>query len=684
MASRVEDIVVSRFDLNAAETERKSPADDLVNYVMGYVNEWRQYRDNTHKVNWDNWFATWMGKFRNEMKTRKTERSRIISPGSQMAVDLTNAEIVEGVFSRKMFFGLSDDTSPEERQAAEQTRKRLAEDLIKAGMVDSFNEASLNGALYGTGILKLAMDVEKVKTVNRVPIEDEQGQPTAATRLVASEEEQVVIRPVAIEPGQFVPDPSANKIDDMLGCAHEYRLPLHKIQQRQADGTYLNRGPIGPAPSGTEQDSATAERKVEQGASAQTHYADITEWHGLVPARLLAATRAQNSGQVNIAVGIANSGDDELAEAIVTIANGGELLRAIPAPTIMKDRAIVAWQHDTVPNAFWGRGVMAKADNVQKATDAEMRARIDNLAWVSNPMLAVKATAMAPGTNMNIWPGKIWALREGVQDSIRELKFGEINGSSFNQTQELGSWMSQATGTVDTIGARQNVRDEATGAAAIQQSGFLKRARRTMFNIEGAMTTFIRRALWRKIEFDGDRYPQDFEFQVTGTTGMMARELERQQLIGALQFTEQGSPEQLVILKKIFEWGNADGRAELMDVIDKRLQGPSEEEQAAAEQTRQLKIEEQQLTNQKLRGEGQETRAKTLKLAADAGLAEAKTGLTRIQAQVEQDSAILDVARLQIDQQEVTVQEQQIRQKDRALDQQERKLDLQERQTSSE
>lgn len=674
MAGRdARDIVVSRFDLAEAQAKPDTmPSTELVSYVMGHVNQWRTVRDTAHKAKWDHWFAVWMGTWVDTMRSRKSERSKIISPGSQMAVDLTVAEIVEGTFSHKYFFGLDDDATDEERNAAAATRRLLTEDMYREGIVDSYNEAALNGALYGTGILKLVMDTEIVRTVQRSPVMDG-DRDTGVTKLEVIESEEVVFKYVAIEPGQFVPDPAAGRdIDSMLGCAHEFRMPLHKIKQRQRDGVYFRAANPSPAPAGTDQESPVLSRKIEQD-HVNAQYAMITEWYGLVPAKLLGAIPMQ-ALDMNAAKAIANGEDETLVEAIVTIANGGELLRAIAAPTIMKDRPIVSWQHDTVPNSFWGRGVMQKAHNVQSATDAEMRARVDNLTWVSNPMLAVKATAMMPGGNMNIWPGKVWAMREDVNQTLREFKFGEINGSSFNQTAELAQWMSQATGTVDTVGARQNVRDEATGAAAIQQSGFLKRARRTMYNIEQAMTTLVRRTLQRKMEFDEERYPTDFEFVVSGTTGLMARELERQQYIAALQFLEQGSPEQLLMLKKIFEASTSDDKAELVAVISQRMQGPSPEEQEAAKRARDIAEENAQLTNMKLKAEVRTEQAKTLKLAADAGVAEAKETLTRVQAEVAQDQAVLDIARVRVDQSEVVNQQEQLRLQDRSLDIEDRKV----------
>ncbi len=55
-----------------------------------------------------------------------------------------------------------------------------------------------------------------------------------------------------------------------------------------------------------------------------------------------------------------------MGEAIVVIANDGTLLKAEANPYMMKDRPILAYQDDTVPNRLLGRGTVEKAYNSQK------------------------------------------------------------------------------------------------------------------------------------------------------------------------------------------------------------------------------------------------------------------------------------------------------------------------------
>ncbi len=83
---------------------------------------------------------------------------------------------------------------------------------------------------------------------------------------------------------------------------------------------------------------------------------------------------------------------------------------------------------------------------------------------------------------------------------------------------------------MDPSTLRAGVRDESAMGSGIAASGTIKRSKRTMFHVEEFLNRLLRRILWRKMQFDPERYPMDFEFQVKGTIGMLAREVPTEQL----------------------------------------------------------------------------------------------------------------------------------------------------------
>jgi len=650
------------IDPNVAEDEKRpAPRSELVSWVMGYVQSWRTDIDSNFKPLWDEWYDIWRGKWTPDKKSRRKERSKLISPASQIAVDLMVAEMVEAVFSREYFFDLPEDVKEQVESAkasgdpeqlaqaqaqekdAQIIRRQLAEDLYKDGIIRTIIEIIVNGALYGQFIAKIVVDTEE-KPVPFIK-QNEDGTTEFSRRL----EEKVTIKPIPVEPGQLVVDTSAKSVDQMLGVAHQYVEPMHRIAKKMADGTYYN-VPTMLGPSALPEEG-TSERTEEPTRPSSYNGVNVTEWHGLVPKKLLAKARARQND--DLAQAQADSIDNfDMVEAIVTIADGSTLLRAIPNPAVMDDRAIVAEQFDTVPNRFWGRGLMEKGQHPQKAMDAEMRSRIDSLAWVGNPMLAGDLTKLPPKMDLNVWPGKFWGTRGNPAEALQEFRFGDINASTFQQTAELQAMHQQAVGAFDPSTIRSNIRDESAAGAGIAVSGMSKRSRRTMLHLESFMTTLIRRVLWRKLQFEPERYGSDYEFQVKGTLGIMAREVEQQFMVNLLQFADKDTPAYLVILKAIFETSTSPAKNEAIRAIEAMMQPPSQEEQQ-----KQQALEQAQM--QSVIEEVRNRRADTALKLAQGDKAKAEALLKQIEADFKDDELMLDNLRLIIDQREVQNSEEQ-------------------------
>ena len=634
--------------------DQSKPSSELVSWVMAFVQRNRASRDSAYKARWDEYYRVWRGRWSPESRTRMSERSRLVSPATQTAIDIKMADIIDAVLSREAWFDIPDDVADADKNDAIIARDRLREDLYKDGIVDFLAEVLLNGALYGQLSAKIVTDVKQEAQAMRV-----------GGRLVRGYIERAAIYPVAMEPGQLVWDMSGpTKADRMLGLAHEFHLGLHTIRERQANGVYLA-GDVGPGPM--DQKASTERGEVGDPAVQQEDAAFISEYHGLVPKRMLAVARAGKRDEaMNIFLEAVPEYD--MVEAIVTIANEGQLLRAIPNPSVMDDRAIVSEQYDKVPNRFQGRSDAEKAYNSQKGLDTELRARADALAWINNPMMAGDMTRMAPKQDLNVWPGKFFGTRGNPGEILTEFRFGDVNASTFQQTAEYERMVAQSTGAHDSTTLRAGVRDESSMGSGIAASGMVKRSKRTVFQIETFLNTLLRRIMWRKMQFDPQRYPTDFEFQVKGTIGILAREVEMAHLTHMLQYAPEGSPPQLVLFKSLFEMSASPNKAEMVAAVDAMMQ-PDPQKQRLAALQQQLVFAEQQ--------------AKINKLNAEAALAVAKAGgedagkiVKMIEAQLAADDQRLEHIRTLIEAQFAAVAMKQTQQEDRDLDIKQQKLEI--------
>jgi hypothetical protein len=403
----------------------------------------------------------------------------------------------------------------------------------------------------------------------------------------------------------------------MKGCAHEFQLPLHTLQEKQARGMYYDDVKIGPwkARKLNPNRGDTEDGNMRD----QGDVALLTEYYGKITTRSYLAAVAEGNGTQLPDEMIQAIPETDMTEVIATVANETHLLRVIETPLITGERLMVAYQHETVPNRFHGRGVAEKGSNVQRAMDAEMRARIDSLAWSNNPMFAGDLTRLPPNSNLSAWPGKFWGTRGNPGEVIQEFKISGPDQTSFAHIQDLERMGQQATGALDSPGLRQGMRDETATGSALAASSFIKRSKRTMFNIEGFMTKLVRRVLHLKMQFEPTRYQNDYEFQVKGSIGIMAREIEAQFMVNLLSIIGGDSPASMPMIRAIFEHSGSPVKSDVLAALKAiEEKQPSPEEQAAQRAALQLPVEEVR-----------KTKAETARILAEAGLKDAQEDKAR-------------------------------------------------------
>ena len=577
----------------------------LVSWIMSRVDRWRQHRNAMFQKRWAEYYRLWRGFWDPNDKNKDAERSRLIAPALQQSVEMTVAEMEEATFGRSTWFDLSDDYSDEQKEDMQVFRDQLLDEFERHGVKGAVSESYLNGSLYGTGLGKVMIGRD------------------------ASGDFKCWLESIA--PMNFVIDTSARNIEEALGCAHEIPVPRHRVVQKQVDNVYYPTD-IGEWTGETEMFSSTGQiitREIDT-----TDMVFITEYHGLVPRYLLQPVLDASSESADTPS--PDDSDDEyedLVEAIVTIGNKSTLLRAVQNPYenpySKVDRAILAYQHETVPNQFWGRGVCEKGYNPQKALDAELRARIDALGLLTYPVMGADATRIPRGTDLRIKPGKLFLTNGRPSEVLEPIIFGNLNPATFQQSADLERMVQMGTGAMDSaISEDANPRNGTASGMSMLMSGFVKRSKRTMQNVErNFLTKFIEKALWRYMQFDAERFPKDFKFKVYSAMGIMAKEFEQATLTQLLQIVPSESPVFHLIIKGIIESGATPNKGELLKALEAAAK-PDPQQQQLQQQQLQLQLQNAQLENQTLQ-------TKAALQQAQSQLAQAKTKLTGIQTQLE-------------------------------------------------
>jgi hypothetical protein len=584
--------------------KRSSPDDSLESWVMDKVDSWDEHYNSNYRNKHDEYYRLFRGIWAQEDATRGTERSRIVSPAIQQAVESNVAEIEEAAFGRGTFFTITDDKNDPDQADVMQLRQMMHEDFGKLGTKQQIAEIILNAAIFGTGIGEVVLD-----TITET-IPDEEVTPDGKSRIIGVREvERTVTKLIPVMPKHFRIDSAATNLNDSLGCAIDRDVPTHTIEILQERGIYLDTTILT--------DVTDVERMPDVEISAPAKgQSRLTKYFGLVPRHLLENAKMPPNSEV---VEILNEDDEGsfYIEAVVIIADGGQLLKAEQNPNMMGDRNVVAFQWDKLPGMFWGRGVVEKGYNSQKALDAEMRARIDALGLTVHPMMGVDASRMPRGAKPTIAPGKMILTNGSPKEVLHPFKFGEVSQITFPQAQSLMTMVQNATGAIDISPGNINA-DQGAAAMSMSKGSVLKRHKRTQLNFEEAfLVPFICKVAWRYMQYEPEKFPaKDYKFIVKGNLGIVAREYEVAQLGQILQTVGDDSPLKPALIEAIVDHMNVSNKEEIIALM-KQANQPNPEQQQANEELRQAQMAFQASQTAALNGQAAESQARAEKYNAE-------------------------------------------------------------------
>lgn len=583
---------------------------ELVGFVNDHCERWRNYRDTNYLALWEEYERIFRGQWSSQDKMRDSERSRIVTPAAQQAVETRHAEIMEAIFGQGDFFDIKDDIRDINKNPldVELIKAQLMEDFKIDKIRKSIDQIELMAEIYGTGIGEITVVTDTTFVPATKPIPGEMAQ----AAIGVEQKTRIGVKIVPVNPKNFLFDPNGTSVDDCMGVAVEKYISLHKIVKGQEDGIYRK------VALGTDAEDTKLEPTQEI-----TQYQDdkvrLLTYYGLVPRELL--SKSDNEDVVDLFP--EESAQDEysdMVEAIVVIANESVLLKAEESPYMMKDRPVIAYQDDTVPNRLLGRGTIEKAYNMQKAIDAQVRSHLDSLALTTSPMIAVDATRLPRGAKFEVKPGKAFLTNGSPSEILYPFKFGNTDGSNLETAKAFETMLLQSTGTLDSQNmVSQSNRDGAGLSMAV--ATIIKKYKRTLVNFqEDFLIPFIYKAAYRYMQFDPERYPSvDMKFIPTATLGIIAREYEQQQFIGLLQTLGPDTPVLPVILKGILSNSSLTNRYELIDMLDKMAQ-PDPQAQETQRIQQQLALQAAQAQIAVNTTQAEQNRAEAQKLLTEAQL----------------------------------------------------------------
>ena len=604
------------------KNEHFSIEQDVEGWVMEKCQEWRDHFDSNYSETFDEYYRLWRGQWASGDSTRESERSKIVSPALQQAVESSVAELEEATFGRGKWFDLKDDLHDGDNADIVMLREHLYADFKRDKIRKGIAECILNAAVFGTGIAEIVMTEEKEQAPATQPI---MGGELQAVGVTIRDRTAVKLKPIM--PQNFLIDPVATTVEEALGVAVDEFVSRHTVELLQEQGVYRD----------VDIEEAAPDLDIEPDQEL-TVFADnkvrLTKYYGLVPRHLLDEAMLEEEDEVLAELVDDEEDDSYYVEAIIVIANNGTLLKAEKNPYMMQDRPIVCFPWDVVPSRFWGRGVCEKGYNSQKALDAELRARIDALALTVHPMLAMDASRMPRGAKPEVRPGKVILTNGNPSEILQPFNFGQVSQITFAQAGALQQMVQTATGAIDSAGIAGSINGQSTASGISMSLGaIIKRHKRTLINFqESFIIPLVTKAAHRYMQFEPELYPvADYKFDVSSSLGIIAREYEVTQLVQLLQTMSPDTPMYPELVKSIVENMNLSNREELIAKLDEANQ-PNPQAQQAQQATQQAQLQFQSSQTAALNGQAKESEARAVKALAEAQAVPQETEIARIKA----------------------------------------------------
>tara|TARA_R110000787_G_scaffold98917_2_gene203315 strand:+ start:2854 stop:4809 length:1956 start_codon:yes stop_codon:yes gene_type:complete len=572
--------------------EYRAPS-QLVSWIQGHLDDWRDNRDTNYLESWKEYERLWRGEWAAQDKLRESERSRLVSPALQEAIENHASEIEEGVFgSGDSLFSIDDDMADKDDKDIQYLQQYMKECFKKNGLRKNVGDIILLASIYGTGIGELSLKRTKELIPSTQPMDEVES---IAIGTVSKDKFNVILNPIS--PQNFLIDPNATSIADAMGVAIEEFVSSHKVAENMESGVYKKADLGGNASNDLDLEESWIDEEYDHDK------VKVVRYYGLVPEKLI---DDPEDGVVDFIEGgtdlLAEYGD--LVEAIVVIGNDNVLLKAERSPYMMKDRPVVAYQDDTVPNRFWGRGVAEKGYNMQKAIDAQLRAHLDSLALTTAPMMGMDATRLPRGAKFEIRPGKTLLTNGSPGEVLMPFKFGQTDASNLTTAKEFQQMLLQATNTLNTAA---DMKQPTGGELSVTLSTILKKNKRTLVNFqENFLIPFIEKAAHRFMQFDPEHFPvADYKFVPNGSLGNLAKEVEQIQFINLLKTLGPTSPVVPLLLQGIVANSSLANKSDIKMV----LQQSQQQAQEKTKQQQQVVMAQAQALIQLQQSEAQENTA---------------------------------------------------------------------------
>lgn len=452
-------------------------------------------------------------------RTGPTEEDRKLRPGEtygelrerlgSFADDLEEVEVEEGPGQTP-----TQITFEPAMVAAKKMEKKIHDQLEESQAKKHLRSAAFECALFGTGIMKGPFAVDK-----EYPRWDDEGEYDPINKTVPS------VSSVSI--WNFYPDPDAHCMEDA-----EYVIERHKMSRNQLRGLkkrpYFRENEIDTAVQyGESYTKEWWEQAMEDDAQeVQTERYEVLEFWGNVDREILEQRNIEIPSDLK---------DYDSISCNIWVCND-RVLRLVMNPFTPAVIPYYSVPYEVNPYSMFGVGVAENMDDTQTLMNGFMRMAVDNAALSGNLLVEVDSTNLAPGQDMEIYPGKVFEREGGAPgQSIFGTKFPNVSNENMQMFDKARQLSDESTGLPSFAHGQTGVSGVGRTASGISMlmSAANGSIRTVVKNVDDYLLAPMGRALYAfnmQFDFDPD-IKGDLEVKAQGTNSLMANEVRSQRLM---------------------------------------------------------------------------------------------------------------------------------------------------------
>ena len=398
--------------------------------------------------------------------------------------------------------------------AAKKMEKKIHDQLEESNANKQLRLAAFELALFGTGIMKGPLAINK-----EYPNWSDDGEYDPVVKTVPSTN--------YVSVWNFYPDPDAANMDEAEYCLERHKMSRSQMRALKKRPFFRSNAINNAIELGESYEKKWWEQEMEDDAqqSSAERY-NVQEFWGYVDTDVL------KDHDIDIPKELK---DHEEVSVNIWVCNG-QVLRLVMNPFKPAVIPYYAVPYEINPYSFFGVGIAENMDDTQTLMNGFMRMAVDNAVLSGNLLIEVDETNLVPGQDMSVYPGKVFRRQGGAPgQGIFGTKFPNVAQENMQLFDKARVLADESTGFPSFAHGQTGVSGVGRTASGISMlMGAANGSIRTVVkNVDDYLLAPIGKAFFSfNMQFDFDtEIKGDLEVKASGTESLMANEVRSQRLM---------------------------------------------------------------------------------------------------------------------------------------------------------